>query len=130
MKVFLSYAHHDEKPARELAQWLKKQGLGVWSDEDFAPGDNLHEKIGKALSQADAMVVLISPQSVESKFVQSEIDFALTQPRFRNRLIPLVLRPTENIPWILEKQQMVVVRPGKRAAAFRQVADQLSAAAG
>jgi hypothetical protein len=69
-KIFLSYAHRDLKSARELARVLKKHGLGVWPDEEIAPGENWWEQTGKALSEADAMVVLLSPEAVESSEVQ------------------------------------------------------------
>lgn len=118
------------KWARELAGLLKKRGMGVWLDEEMDPADNWWKETGKALSEADAMVVLLSPEAMESKNVQREIDFALTERRFKNRLIPLVVRPTKKIPWILEKQQMIVAKRGQRPAAFRRVAEQLSAWAG
>jgi hypothetical protein len=123
--IFLSYSMHDSKWARDLATVLKKEGLHVWSDAEISPGENWADEIGRALSDANAMVVLISPDAVGSRWVQKEIDFALSQQRFKNRLIPVVVRPTKGIPWILEKQQPIIVAPRKRTAAFRQVADRL-----
>lgn len=128
--VFLSYSMRDSKWARELANVLKDEGLQVWSDEEISPGGNIWDETGQALSRANAMVVLISPDAVDSRYVQQEIDFALTQQRFKNRLIPLVLRPTKKIPWILQKQQPIVVAPRRRPAAFRQVAQRLLTAVG
>ena len=125
--VFLSYAQSDAKWARELASLLKSRGLSVWNDAEIAPGQNWWKETGKALSNADAMVVLLSPDAVKSNNVQREIDFALSQPRFKNRLIPVVMRPTRDIPWILEELQMIVATPRGRPAAYRQVAQQLLA---
>lgn len=57
------------------------------------------------------MVVLISPKSVKSEQVEHEIQFALTRPQYKGRLIPVVVRPTKDIPWILTK--FPVIRVGK-----------------
>ncbi len=124
--VFLSYADKDSKYAGELAKVLKARGFHVWLDDvEIAPGDNWGYAVGRALSNADAMVVLVSPAAVESKAVQREIDFALSERRFKHRLIPVVVRPTKKIPWILQKQHLFEAPSGKRPATFRKVADHL-----
>lgn len=124
MKVFLSYARDDQEAARDIATRLKDQGLDVWFDEwRIASGDNVAKQVGKALDEADAMVVLVSPESMKSRSVREEIDFALTTPRFEGTLIPVVLKPTAQMPWILLS---MAVRTGKnRAAAVRKILETL-----
>ena len=39
--------------------------------------------------------------------VKREIDYALGEPRFKRRLIPVVVRPVKEIPWILETLQVL-----------------------
>jgi hypothetical protein len=41
------------------------------------PGDDWHHAIKDALGKSDAMVVLVTAASMESRGVRSEIDFAL-----------------------------------------------------
>ena len=53
------------------------------------------------------MVVLVSPQAAESDSVRREIEYALGAARYAQRLIPVVVRPTNKLPWILEQLQMV-----------------------
>jgi hypothetical protein len=108
MKIFVSYSQADEKWAQLLRSRLSQEGFEVWDPEsDLAPGDNWRLKSGKALQSADAMIVLLSPEAAKSDWVQSEIDYALGSPHFRDRLIPLVVKPTEDIPWILRKQPLI-----------------------
>ena len=124
MKVFLSYAHDDIKAARDIAKGLVSEGLEVWFDEQqIAAGDNIAKHVGKALDEADAMVVLVSPESMKSRSVREEIDFALTTPRFEGTLIPVVLKPSDQMPWILDR---MAVRAGKsRPAVVRKIVEML-----
>lgn len=108
MKVFLSYSESDKAAADVLDLGLKEAGLEVWDfRNDLAPGVNLHLEIGKALERSDAMIVLLSPDSVKSGSVLAEIEYALSSSQFRGRLIPVLIRPTEAIPWILRKLQII-----------------------
>jgi len=108
MKIFLSHTQTDEKWAVALRSALMAAGFVVWNpDTDLLPGANWYLEVGKALERSDAMIVLISPDSVKSQAVLSEIEYALGSPQFRGRLIPVLLRPTEDIPWILRRLQLV-----------------------
>jgi hypothetical protein len=112
MNVFISYSGADEKWADRLRTALGQQDITVWNPaSQIAPGENWGLKYGKALQNADAVVVLLSPDSVKSDWVRHEIEYAISSPQFRDRLIPVVVRPTDDIPWILRKQQ--VIRAGK-----------------
>lgn len=108
MKAFISYSGSDEKWADLLRQKLPKAGIDVWNpDTEIAPGENWGLKYGKGLEASDAMIVLLSPDSAKSDWVRHEIEYALGSPRFRDRLIAVLVRPTANIPWILEKQHFI-----------------------
>jgi hypothetical protein len=130
MNIFISHSAADNDLAEELRAALKKHAalvkddIKVWSEEQLLPGDNWALKSGKALQNADAFVVLLSPHSINSDSVRREIDFALSEPQFRDRLIPVVVKPTDEIPWILRKQQLIHATKdiGKIA---RQIADAL-----
>jgi hypothetical protein len=115
MKVFLSYAEADRKVAQELATGLREAGLRIWFAEDEVfPGDNWALEVGKALKQSDAMIVLISPQSMKSDWVLKEIEFALGAQQYQGRLIPVIVKPTPEVPWILKR--FPAVRIGKNTA--------------
>jgi hypothetical protein len=108
MKVFISYSEADEKWVRLLRPRLQEEGFEVWnSASEIAPGDNWLLKSGKALQTADAMIVLLSPDSAKSDWVRSEIEYALSSPQFRGRVIPLLIKPTEDVPWILHKLHFI-----------------------
>jgi hypothetical protein len=108
LKVFLSYADRDDKLAQALRIELEKGGFEVWDPvARLTPGDNWALEQGKALKDAEAIVVLLSPAALASDHVKREIDYALGEPRFKGRLIPVVVRPVKEIPWILETLQVL-----------------------
>ncbi len=64
MQVFISYAAADEVLARGLSETLRKSGLDVWDRTEILPGENWAEKVSKALRESQAMVVLLTPNSL------------------------------------------------------------------
>jgi hypothetical protein len=76
--------------------------MHVWDPEsELAPGDNWPLEIGRALASAEAMIVLVSPAAADSKMLREEVSYALGAKKFRDRLIPVIVRPTNRMPWIL-----------------------------
>ena len=69
--------------------------------------------------------MVLSPASLDSRSVQHEIEYALGQERFRGRLIPVMVRETENFPWILEHFSMLKYRDPKTTS--RQILAALKA---
>ena len=108
MRVYVSHAHEDDNVAGVLRTLLSKAGFEVWDPaERVLPGDNWALELGKALQRAQVMVVLLSPAALASKWVQWEIEYALGDERFKGRLVPVVIRSVKEIPWILEKLDVI-----------------------
>lgn len=113
MRIFLSYANADALIAHSLAQALTTEGFEVWdAANQLLPGANIHLEVGKALERSQAMVVLLSPDAINSSSVLGEVDYALTSLKFRDRLIPVLIRPTVDVPWILERLQFIDATKG------------------
>lgn len=130
MQVFISHAQADEKLARELSGQLAEAGVKVWlAEQEVLPGDNLALEVGKALQRSDALVVLLSPESVASKYVRSEITYALASARFQDRVVPVMVKPTRNIPWFLKTLEIISVR-ATDSQAVEQLAQRIVAALG
>ena len=83
--VFLSYDHEDIAVARPLAVALEKAGHTVWYDRDIHGGAQYSRKIEQALDAADAVIVLWSPNSLDSAWVRDEA----AEGRDRGKLVPL-----------------------------------------
>jgi TIR domain len=107
MQVFFSYSQADEEFARLLAKEMGNRGLRTWMpSNEVLPGDNPWLKIGKALENSHALVVLLSPESAKSELLNSELSYALGNLNFRGRVFPILVRPTTKIPWILKQFQI------------------------
>ena len=109
-RVFLSYAQTDRHLAETLAKDLSAAGFAVWSDQEIMPGGNWARQVAEALDESEAMVVIVSPAAAKSESVRREVEFALTSPSYAGRLIPVVAKPTSQMPWILEKLRPVSVK--------------------
>ena len=113
MKVFISHAYTDDPFVRKVAAGLEKVGLEVWdATREILPGDNWADKVARALEESEAMVVLLTPDALRSNWVSWEIQYALGEQRYRNRLISVIVGdpeelPEEDIPWILRRLQMI-----------------------
>lgn len=82
-RVFLSYDHKDEKLAHAIREDLRAAGFAAWDPvAKLQPGDNW------ALEERD-------------------IEYALGDVRFKGQLLPVVIRPVKEIPWILETLQVL-----------------------
>jgi len=98
MHVFVSYDSHDEAFADELRKNLKKLGIRVWNPTvELLPGSNWLLETGRALERADAIVFLVSSHSARSRWTRYEMQYALTQRRFEDRVIPVVLGCTRSV---------------------------------
>lgn len=135
MKVFISHSHTGEPLVREVATALQNAGLEVWDGErEIFPGDNWAEKIGQALREAEAMVVLYTPNTLNSSWVKRDIQYALGEQRFRDRLVTVVAGPPEKlpedeIPWILRRFKIVKLADNGKKDDFKKIAQTLLAAA-
>ena len=86
-RVFLSYAREDVETARKLAGVLLDAGEAVWWDRHVHGGANFGTEIDRELKSAQVVVVLWSPASISSAWVQDEA----AEGRDSGRLVPAIL---------------------------------------
>lgn len=100
MKIFISYSHQDKKWATLIADRVHGAGHEVWIDSwNVKIGDNLLNKIKEGLTSADALIFIISRNSLASKAVMHEfsaIAFGELSKR-KQRIVP-VLVDKSNVP--------------------------------
>jgi hypothetical protein len=102
--IFLSHSSRDKFFVRKLAERLKSVGIRVWLDEaEINIGDSLTEKIGHAITEMDFVGVVLSNNSVNSEWVQRELQIAIQRELATKRVVvlPLLLDPVE-IPHFLK----------------------------
>jgi TIR domain-containing protein/pentapeptide repeat protein len=71
---FLSYSTKDEAFAQRLHSRLCDEGLRVWfAPEDVPGGKKLHEPSDEAIRVSDKLLLVLSPTSLNSAWVKTEI---------------------------------------------------------
>jgi formylglycine-generating enzyme required for sulfatase activity len=90
--IFISYSRQNQAYARQLAEDVRKHGFDVWIDDRIDYGEQWFEAIENAITQAGAFVIVMSPDSRKSPWVQKEILIA-----FRDQIpiFPLLLEGRE-----------------------------------
>lgn len=132
MKVFISHSHETKDLARDLERVLENLGWDVWNDDKILPGQNWAEEIARALKEAEAMVVLLTPEDLESTRVRREIDFALTNKSFSQRLVPVLVNFEDGpalgkVPWIFNHLKMINLSASSRAEGINKITRALQA---
>ena len=87
--VFISYSRKDQPYARKLADDLHTHGFEPWRDEHIEHGERWWRAIDKAIRGCAAFVVVMTPESEASKWVEREI---LLAEREEKPIFPLLLR--------------------------------------
>lgn len=88
IRIFLSYAHDDRNKAEEVIKHLATQpNFHVFTANQMSAGENWKDRIKKELAKSDFFLVLLSPTSIRSKWVQFELGAAWGLDKF---IIPIV----------------------------------------
>ena len=105
-RIFLSYKRGvspDEPLALQLFDHLSKQH-DVFIDQNMVVGTHWAERIEAELKRSDFLIVLLSPQSVNSEMVKAEIETAhrlAKEQRGRPKILPVRLAYQEPFPYPL-----------------------------
>ena len=98
IKVFYSYSHKDEdfKNALEthFAVLRNDNLIDEWHDGKINAGDDWNEEIQKNMDDAHIILLLFSPDFIDSKACQKEVKRALELKKEKGTIfIPVILRP-------------------------------------
>jgi len=78
--VFLSHSSHDKEFVAQLATDLVNLGFPVWFDSwDVETGDSLYNRIYEGIDASSFLILVLSPNSVKSRWVTKELNGALTK---------------------------------------------------
>lgn len=104
--IFISYSHKDTDYAHALADHLQSIGFEVWIDERLDYGSQWPHELQTQLDTCSAFILIMSPRSYASEWVQSELQRARRKSK---PIFPLLLEGDE--PWLsVESTQYYDVR--------------------
>lgn len=110
LRVFISYSRVDSEFAYRLRADLEVSGFSVWIDTAKLGAEGGQEWlriIQDAVGSCQAMLVIVSPDSVQSRYVHMEYHLAQTQ---RKLVIPLHYRTVSRVPIDLSLDQWIEFR--------------------
>ena len=125
--VFLSYAHKDNHYRKQVQKALEKRGLSVWVDDrGISPGTIWQEAVQEAIDNACVVVVILSPDAKESRYVNRELNYADNQ---KKPIFPILARGNSKnaVPFVLSGIQYVNIGKASKAK-FDDILDDLAEA--
>lgn len=95
LRVFISYSRKDAAFAQDLLAGLEVGGFEPYLDKhDIAAGEDWELRLRRLIESADAVVFVISPDSVASPRCAWEVE---RTHELRKRLLPIVWRAVEEV---------------------------------
>jgi hypothetical protein len=101
--IFLSHNYRDKDFVRRLAVDLQRLGGSVWLDErEMEIGDSIVAVVQKGIATADYVGVVLSPHSMQSNWVQREMEAAIAEENKTGRVkvLPLLLADCDIPPFL------------------------------
>ncbi|HTU44658.1 MAG TPA: toll/interleukin-1 receptor domain-containing protein [Bryobacteraceae bacterium] len=109
VEVFISYSSKNLNFAARLVDVLGTYGVRSFlSRRSIRGAQEWHDEIGAALKRCDWFLVILSPDSVRSKWIRRELTYALRADRYNDRIIPVLYKTcdVDELSWALSAQQV------------------------
>src|SRR5215469_15534229 len=105
ISIFISYARTNSVFVDRLEAELKALGFDTWVDRrKIEAGQDWIDVLERAIERCDVMLVVLSPDSVQSKYVKKEYRAAQLQNKM---VIPLEIEICSHVPFALTDIQLV-----------------------
>ncbi len=122
MSVFISYSRRDTDFVDLLHRLLESKGYDAWLDRsDISVGSQWDNSVQQAIEDRTHMIVVLSPDSVNSENVADEWNFARDKSK---TIIPIYYRDCD-VPMRLSRYQRVDFLRQSFADAFKELVSAL-----
>lgn len=90
--VFVSYSHSDKDIVQEIVRRFESDGINYWlDDKDLLVGQVIDKAISEGIQKNWLFLIVLSPSSIRSKWVQREFDEASHEEVEGNKtILPVV----------------------------------------
>lgn len=105
-RVFISHSSKDKMFVERLIADLRNAGVDIWLDKaEIGVGDSIIEKINAGLNESDYVAVVLSPNSISSRWVQQELNAAyISSLDKQNKVVlPILIENVEIPPLIRDR---------------------------
>ena len=95
---FISYSSKDQAAADRLHADLQSKGIRCWfAPEDMKIGDRIRQRIDEAIRLYDKLMLILSEHSIDSDWVEKEVETAFEEERRRKRTVLFPIRLDETV---------------------------------
>ena len=128
LSLFVSHSSRDDAFGLKLVKDLRREFGGdeaVWYDSEggLYGGDSWWRRIVSVLDTCDVFVIIISPNSMTSKWVLKELDIATVEGK---RIVPILYRQSDAVPADLRAiQHISFLDAGQYNVAFNKLVEAL-----
>lgn len=118
-RLMISYSHQNRREVEIIEKALLKAGYIIWRDDQLTPGTDWFQAILEEIDQANRLLLMLSPDSIASKYVAYERQFGELKAKIegkKNFIIPIMveecnkqlpdwtwLRDTQILKWYEDK---------------------------
>lgn len=121
--IFISYSSKDTEFTNRLVADLEQADHSVWQDQStLRGGQDWLAEIDRAIHNCAIVILVLSPNAIESQWVQREIAQALN---LQKPVIPVLIKEIDNLPFYLSRVHQIDFRHNYKWA-FKQLTDVLS----
>lgn len=112
MTIFISYSHEDKDKVDLLAAHMVKKNASVWVDRwELNVGDSIIQRVQEAITESDALLVILSKASIKSEWCKKELNSGLIRELDEKRIVVLpVLLEDCDIPLFLREKMYADLR--------------------
>lgn len=112
MTIFISYSHADKDIVDHLATHMVKRNAQVWVDTwELNVGDSIIQRVQDAITESDALLVVLSHTSTKSEWCKKELNSGLIRELDEKRVVvlPVIIDDCE-IPIFLREKMYADLR--------------------
>src|SRR5882724_7525810 len=93
IRAFISHCPEDRLFVQRLSRDLISQGVQVWQiGSEIRPGESLIHNFEKCFDETEALIVILSPTSIESDWLLQELPLITQGYRGRTpQIVPVIL---------------------------------------
>ncbi|MFD4669375.1 toll/interleukin-1 receptor domain-containing protein [Lentzea sp. NPDC058450] len=114
-RVFISHSNLDQdRFVVGFAQSLEDNGVRVWLDcHEILPGDRIVERVFEEIDNSDAVIVVVSANTPQSRWVREEIDAAVRRAIDHDLVVIFVRLDRAEIPASFSHRAWVGIDPAQ-----------------
>ncbi|MEM7795028.1 MAG: toll/interleukin-1 receptor domain-containing protein, partial [Cyanobacteria bacterium P01_C01_bin.118] len=119
-QVFLCHAEPDRTVADQVQLTLMRAGITTWTHhDDIEFGSDFQAAMLRGIEEADNVIFLLSPNSLDSRYCQQELNHALA---LHKRIIPMLISEVDvkKIPASIQSLQYINLADNVTLANYQQ----------